>query len=94
MAETFAELTIDYEENGIKLVKQLDKQVLSKGAWTTIIYKYQDWNKSQEEYGPVKFTIRRYRKINGRYKKQTKFNISSIKQAGQIVEILSEWLNE
>lgn len=94
MAETIEELTINYEENGIQLVKQLDKAVLSKGAWTTILFKYQDYNRSAEDYGPVKFTVRRYRKMNGTYRPQTKFNISSEKQAKQIIEILSAWVDE
>ena len=92
MADTIAEITINYEEEGIKLVKELAKEVLSKGAWTTILFKYQDWNKASEEYGPDKYTIRRYRKMNGSYKPQSKFNISSDKQAKKIVEILSSWI--
>jgi len=76
MAENINEITIDYEENGIKVVKELDKEVLSKGAWTTIIFKYQDWNRTAEEYGPEKFTIRRYRKMNGTYKPQSNRKIA------------------
>lgn len=94
MAETINEITIDYEENGIKVVKELDKEVLSKGAWTTIVFRYQDWNRSAEEYGPEKFTIRRYRKMNGTYRQQSKFNISSEKQATQLVDILSKWIKK
>jgi len=94
MAENINEITIDYEENGIKVVKELDKEVLSKGAWTTIIFKYQDWNRTAEEYGPEKFTIRRYRKMNGTYKPQSKFNISSEKQANQLIDTLSKWINK
>ena len=52
MAETVEELTIRYEEDGIETVKDLDKKVLTKGAWSTVIYRYQDWNRSKEEYGP------------------------------------------
>ena len=91
MAENISEITIDYEEDGIKVVKELDKEVLSKGAWTTIVFRYQDWNRKAEEYGPEKYTIRRYRKMNGDYRPQSKFNISSEKQANQLVDILSKW---
>ncbi len=82
MAETIDEITIDYSEDGIELVKQLDKEVLTKGAWSTIIYKYQDWDKRKEEYSQVKYTIRRYQKRNGEYMQKSKFNISSKEQAG------------
>lgn len=94
MAENINDLTVNYEEDGIKVVKELDKEILSKGAWTTIIFKYQDWNRGKEEYGPEKYTIRRYRKMNGVYRQQSKFNISSQKQASQLVDILSKWTKE
>lgn len=42
MAETVEELTVSYTDGGIETVKELDKVVLSKGAWATIIYKHQD----------------------------------------------------
>ena len=41
MSATVDELTISYEEDGVELVKELDKVVLSKGAWTTILFRYQ-----------------------------------------------------
>ncbi|WP_031432771.1 hypothetical protein [Methylomarinum vadi] len=94
MAETVDELTVSYEDGGIETVKELDKKVLSKGAWATVIFRYQDWNRSKEEYGPDKFTIRRYQKRNGEYRQQSKFNISSEKQAKEIIEALSEWIDK
>ena len=92
MASTVDELTVTYEEEGIETTKELDKRILSKGAWSTIIYKYQDWDRKKEEYGPVKFTIRRYRKRDGEYKQQSKFNISSADQATNIIAALNERL--
>lgn len=94
MAENVEDLTINYEEDGILVVKELDKEVLSKGAWATIIFRYQQWDKKKVDYGEEKYTIRRYRKMHGEYKAQTKFNISSPKQAAKLVEILSDWLGD
>jgi len=92
VASTVDEITINYEEEGIQLVKELDKVILSKGAWTTIIFQYQDWDKRKEEYGPIRFTIRRYRKMNNEYRQQSKFNISSPDQARNIVSALEKWI--
>ena len=39
MAETVDELTVSYTDGGIETVKELDKVVLTKGAWATLIYK-------------------------------------------------------
>ena len=91
MATTVDELTVTYEENGIETVKELDKQVLTKGAWSTIIYRYQDWDRQKEQYGPDKYTIRRYQKRNGEYQQKSKFNISSKDQAEKIIEALQNW---
>ena len=92
MSETIDDITIAFSENGIEVTKELDKQVLSKGAWTTIMFKYQDWENAKNDYGPVKYSIRRYQKRNNQYWQKSKFNISSADQAQKIVEILTEWL--
>ncbi|MCI0668426.1 MAG: hypothetical protein L0Y43_10270, partial [Methylococcaceae bacterium] len=76
MVSEVEEISVDYIDNGIQTIKQLDKQILSKGAWTTIIFRYQDWDRSKNAYGPDKFTIRRYQKRNGEYQQKSKFNIS------------------
>jgi len=94
MAETIDELTVDFTEDGKLVSEQLDKVVLSKGAWSTILYKYHDWDRQKEVYGPVKFTIRRYQKRNGRYMQKSKFNISSIDQAKNIIQALEGWISE
>ncbi|MGD8265905.1 MAG: hypothetical protein PVH09_05025, partial [Chromatiales bacterium] len=90
MAASPEELTVTWEEDGIEVIKELDKRVLSKGAWTTILFRYQDWNRSKEEYSGDKYTIRRYQKRNGQYQQKSKFNISSRDQAQQIVDALNE----
>jgi len=94
VAETIDELTISYTEDGIETTKELDKKVLSKGAWSTIIYRYQDWDRAKEEYGKDKYTIRRYQKRNGEYQQKSKFNISSADQAKQLIEALQGWVDE
>jgi hypothetical protein len=92
MATTVDELTVTYEENGIETVKELDKKVLTKGAWSTIIFRYQDRDRQKEQYGPDKYTIRRYQKRNGEYQQKSKFNISSKDQAEKIIEALQDWI--
>ncbi len=93
MSSTPEDLTVEYEENGQILIKELDKVVLSKGAWTTILFRYQELNQEDDTYGPDKYTIRRYKKSGGEYRQQSKFNISSNDQARKIVEALSGWID-
>ena len=94
MSETIDDITIAYSENGIETTKELGKQILTKGAWTTILFRYQDWDNSKEDYGPVKYSIRRYQKRNNQYWQKSKFNISSNDQAQKIIDSLSNWLKE
>lgn len=94
MNETIDDLTVNYEENGQLLVKELDKIPLSKGANVTIIFRYQEWRPELDDYGPDKFVIQRYRKMGGEYKRQNKFNISSVNQARKLVSALIKWLPE
>lgn len=92
MSETIDDITIAFSENGTETTKELDKQVLTKGAWTTIMFKYQDWDNAKNDFGPVKYTIRRYQKRNNQYWQKSKFNISSADQAQKMVDILTNWL--
>ena len=94
MASHVDDLTIDYTEDGVLVVKELDKAVLTRGAWSTVVFKFQEWDRRKEDYGPVRFSIRRYRKRNDEYRQQSKFNISSVDQAKKLVEILSAWTGE
>ena len=91
MAADVNELTINYKEDDVLVVKELDKEVLSKGAWATIIFRYQRWNRQKEEYGPDRYTIRRYQKKAGEYIPKSKFNISSRAQAEKIIGVLQKW---
>jgi hypothetical protein len=94
MASTVDELTINYSEDGIDVVKELDKVILSKGAWSTVMFRYQEWNRSKNEYSPDKYSIRRYQKRSGEYIPKSKFNISSKAQAEAIIEALSNWTKD
>ena len=93
MNETIDDLTIAYTEDNIEKVKELGKHVLSKGAWTTIVFRYQDWDAAKTCFGPVKYSIRRYQKRNNEYWQKSKFNISSDDQAKKLISILTEWMS-
>lgn len=92
MASNVDELTINYEEDGVLVVKELDKVILSKGSWATVLFRYQQWEKAKEGYGAEKYSIRRYRKMDDEYRQQAKFNISSKDQAIKIIEALQKWV--
>lgn len=94
MASDVNDLTMQYEEDGVVLVKEIDKAVLSKGAWATLIYRYQQWSKKDEDFGPDRYSIRRYQKVNGEFMPKSKFNISSKAQAEKIIDALQGWVKD
>lgn len=95
MAETVEELSCNWEDdNGTLVTKELDKVILTKGAWATIVYLYQDVDRKTGDYGKPKARIQRYQKRNGTYRPHSKFNISSVAQGRKIAEILNGWADE
>lgn len=94
MSSTIEELSVAYEEEGIEVIRELDKAVLTKGTWATLVFRYQQWEPAKEAYSEDKYTIRRYRKMKGEYRAQSKFNISGREQAIKLIEILQEWTKE
>ena len=94
MAESIDELTIHYEEDGRVVRKEIAKEVLSKGAWTTIMFLYQDLDRKTDEYAKQKVSIRRYQKREGSFIPRSKFEISSQNQARAISAKLQDWFPE
>jgi hypothetical protein len=80
MASRAEDLTINYEEDGVQVVKELDKVLLSKGAWATILYKYVQWDRSKSDYGPERYSMRRYRKMDDEYRDQALKLIDALKK--------------
>jgi hypothetical protein len=92
MADKVEDLTVNFsDEEGTLLCKELDKVVLTKGTWSTIMFMHQDFDKAKGVFKAPKFSIRRYQKRNGEYRQQSKFVVSSPAQAKQVAEILTKW---
>jgi len=93
MVETIDELTVSYSEAETEIVQELDKAILSKGSWATVLFRYREWDSVKETYGPEKYSIRRYQKRGGEFRQQSKFNISSKAQAQVLIDALQKWLD-
>ena len=91
MAETLDELTYDYEEDGTLVRKELDRVVLTKGGWATMMFLFQELDRKTTKFRAPKMAIVRFKKSKGTYRKQSSFNISSEKQARQISEVFEQW---
>lgn len=92
MASDANDITINFTEDNILKVKEIDKVILSKGAWATIMFRYQLWDRKNEKYGEDCYTIRRYQKRSGAYSQKSKFNITGREQAEKIINVLQKWV--
>jgi hypothetical protein len=89
--ESLDELTYDYEDEGVLVRKQIDRVVLTKGSWATVMFLFQELDRAKGTFRPPKMAIVRFKKSKGSYRKQSSFNISNEKQARQITEVLEGW---
>jgi len=90
---TVEDLTVNFlDDDGTLLSKELDKVVLTKGTWATLMFKYQDLDKATGKFKASKYSIRRYQKRNGEYWTKSKFTISSPAQAAKVCEVLNRWI--
>ncbi len=94
MAETIEEVSYNYEDEGKLVRKEMKKEILTKGAWATVMFLYQELDRKTEKWGAAKVSIVRFKKSGGVYRKQSSFNISSEKQARQIVGVIEKWYTE
>ena len=90
MANEIDDLTIQYEEDGQVLIEELDKLILHRGAWTTILFLYREWDPKQEDFSAPKAGLRRYQKTSGTFRKRDAINLTE-KTAPLLVEQLRAW---
>ncbi|MDR1487330.1 MAG: hypothetical protein LBT62_04985 [Deltaproteobacteria bacterium] len=86
------DVSVDLELNGETVVEQLDKIVLTKGAWSTILFRYRERDKKTGKFGPPKASLIRYNKFRGCYRKRAAFNLPAA-VAKELIDTLTQWLN-
>ena len=84
-------LTVHWEEDGQVMVEELDRKVLSHGAWATVVFLYRERDRQSGEFGPPKAALRRYRKRGDRYQVHAKMVLSSAEQARMVADTLHGW---
>ena len=94
MASTIDEITINFtDEDGQQIIKELDKVVLSRGAWSTILFLYSEWDRRNQKWSAPKARIDRFQKKNGEYRSQSKFKFTSANQAQMIIDVFQSWID-
>lgn len=92
--DALEQISINWEDEGQTKVREIKRHVLSKGAWATLMFLYEEMDPKTNEFRDPKISIRRYRKRGDQYMYQSKFNISSEAQAKEIARVIHEWYPE
>jgi hypothetical protein len=91
ISEDLDELTFELEADGVLVRKQLDRVVLTRGAWATVMFLYQDLDRATGAFRAPRAAIVRFQKWRGGYRKHASFNLSSAEQALELVDVLGRW---
>jgi hypothetical protein len=94
MTEAAEDFSYNYEDEGKLVREELKKEILTKGAWATVMFLFRELDRKSEKWGAPKVSIVRFKKTGGVYRKQSSFNISSEKQARQIISVMEKWYTE
>ncbi len=92
--EDLEDISVEYEENGVLLVKQEAVEVISRGGWPVLLFSYREMDQKTGDYGRLKFSLRKYRKRQGVYRPEAKFNIGNAGQAVAIAKTLMDWAKD
>jgi hypothetical protein len=85
------DLTYDREEEGVLVRKQLDRVIVTQGAWATVMFLYQELDRGAGAYRAPQMTIVRFRKWRGGYRKHAAFNLANEAQARQLTAVFERW---
>lgn len=81
-------ISCSWFQDGKWLVLQEEAHVLSDGAWATVVFKFRELDPRTDRYRPSKFSMRRYRRVNGAYRYTSGFNLTSERQMRDTVDVL------
>jgi len=87
------DITLERYEDGELVVQEEARKILSKGAWSTVMYRFRE-RQRDGSFGEPKVRLVRYQKRKGRYMVHSKFNLTGPKQVRQLVDTLTEWFPE
>jgi len=66
--ESLDELTYDYEDEGVLVRKQIERAILTKGSWATVMFLFQELDRAKGKFRPPKMAIVRFKKSKGSYR--------------------------
>ncbi|MDB4980841.1 MAG: hypothetical protein JWM82_1593 [Myxococcales bacterium] len=94
MSDALDELTYDVEEDGVLVRRQVERVVLAGGAWATVMFLYQERDRTSGVFGAPKISITRFKKFRGAYKRHAAFTLASVEQARALTDTFERWFEK
>ena len=85
------ELTYDREEDGVLVRKQLERVVLARGAWATVLFLFQELDRETGGYRAPKMAVVRFQKWRGGYRTHSSFGVANAAQARELMTVFERW---
>jgi len=91
ISDALDELSYDQEDDGVLVREQLDRVVLARGSWATVMFLFRELDRTSGAWRAPKMAIVRFQKWRGGYRKHAAFNVASAEQARELAEVLARW---
>jgi hypothetical protein len=91
ISDALDELRYDQEDDGVLVREQLDRVVLARGSWATVMFLFRELDRASGVWRAPKMAIVRFQKWRGGYRKHAAFNVASAEQARELAEVLGRW---
>lgn len=90
-----AGLTVRFEENGVVLVEELQRTVLSSSpTWATLAFLARERDVATGEFRAPRVSLRRYKRRAGRFVVDKHFTLTTRAQATALASAIAGWFPE
>jgi hypothetical protein len=90
-SDALDELSYEQEGGGVLVREQLDRVVLARGSWATVMFLFRELDRATGAWRPPKMAVVRFQKWRGGYRKHSAFNVANAAQARELAEVLARW---
>ncbi|HVU50233.1 MAG TPA: hypothetical protein VHL80_06085 [Polyangia bacterium] len=90
-SDALDELSYDQEDDGVLVREQLERVVLARGSWATVMFLFRELDRETGAWRAPKMAVVRFQKRQGGYRKHSAFNVASAEQARELAAVLARW---
>ena len=90
-SDALDDLSYDQEDDGVLVREQLDRVVLARGPWATVMFLFRELDREANTWRAPRMAIVRFQKWKGGYRKHSAFNIANAAQARELSDVFARW---